>query len=155
MPRMLSRISADLQRMGRSKGLLPAHKDYKRFLILGKGRSGSNFLATSLASHPSVMAFGELFSDGGKRRDSIHWRCPGYYSTDEAVAQRRNKPIEFIDQTVFGEVSTKISAVGFKLFYHQARDDDWQGVWDHLIRPWTSESYICGAEITLRVWCPY
>jgi hypothetical protein len=37
------------------------HRDYTRFIILGRSRSGSNYLRGLLNSHRRIVAFGELF----------------------------------------------------------------------------------------------
>jgi hypothetical protein len=65
--RRLSKAAAFLGPRGR-------RREYKRFIILGEGRSGSNFLRGLLNSHPGILVFGELF----RFLDSIGWEFPEY-----------------------------------------------------------------------------
>lgn len=111
-------------------GLLPGHRDYTRFVILGRARTGSNFLASLLRSHCRIMCFGELFND--LRRDTIFWDYPGFEATPEALGLRERDPVAFIDTRVFASVPRHVKAVGFKLFYAHAQEERWRGVWDQL-----------------------
>ncbi|MDP9178577.1 MAG: sulfotransferase [Gemmatimonadota bacterium] len=111
-------------------GHLPGHRDYTRFIILGRPRTGSNFLASALRSHGGIICFGELFNY--LRPDTIIWDYPGFEVTPEMLALRERDPIEFIDSRVFARVPRHVKAVGFKLFYDQAQEERWRGVWDRL-----------------------
>jgi len=112
-------------------GLLGGHSDYHRFIILGMGRSGSNFLRGLLNSHSQIVAFGELF----RFYDSIGWEFSDY---DEYLQYRGLKslmqrdPIRFLEKKVFGKFSKLTSAVGFKIFYYHAIDYSREIVWTYL-----------------------
>lgn len=75
------------------------------------------------------MCFGELFHF---RRDTIFWDYPGFDVTPEALALRERDPLGFIDTRVFASVPHHVKAVGFKLFYNQAQEEDWRSVWNYL-----------------------
>ena len=58
------------------------------------GRTGSNFLVSSLQSQKNVIAFGEIFNNA--HYDRINWKYPGYRKSDIALEKRENSPQEFI-----------------------------------------------------------
>ncbi len=115
-------------------GLRIGQDRYTRFVILGRGRTGSNLLRTSLASHPDAVVFGELFNGRSRARGEINWGgSPGYRSQDaRSVALREQDAVAFLDRCVFAKMPSRIRAVGFKLFYYHAQEGDWQRVWDPL-----------------------
>lgn len=115
-----------------AKGLKSGQQDYVKFIILGRGRSGSNWLRTLLNSHPNVVAFGELFNNSSYRRRNIGWAVPGYRPTTAQLNLREQNPIEFIRKEIFAPMPVSVRAVGFKLFYYHARTDDRKIVWDYL-----------------------
>ncbi len=115
---------------GLALGLIPGHTRYTRFIIGGMGRTGSNFLSSSLRSHSRVIAYGELFNNAHHER--IGWAYPGPRSTPGLVELRERAPLEFIDEVVFRKAPRRIGAVGFKLFYYHAREEHWACVWPHL-----------------------
>lgn len=114
----------------RRRGVLSTHTNYVRFLILGMGRSGTNLLASSLRSHGEIVAFGEIFNTAN--HDRILWEYPGYNYTPRQIALRAKQPTAFIDSVVFQPMPAGTRAVGFKLFYYQARDEAWRDIWPHL-----------------------
>lgn len=124
------RIGQSTIDLGLALGLIPGHTDYTRFIIGGMGRTGSNFLTTSLRSHSQVIAYGEIFNNAHPER--IGWAYPGHQSTARTVALRERAPLEFIDTAVFRKAPRRIAAVGFKLFYYHAREEHWACVWPHL-----------------------
>jgi LPS sulfotransferase NodH len=114
-----------------SSGILGGQSDYCRFIILGRGRTGSNFLRGLLNSHSQVFAFGELFRD----RDSIGWEIPSYdrfLQNQQLVSFMNNDPVRFLEEKVFRKFPKRVSAVGFKLFYYHAQEDSRRVVWDFL-----------------------
>lgn len=119
---------------GRRARLTDGQRDYVRFVILGRGRTGSNLLRTSLSSHPNAVVHGELFNNAGRREPRIHWGgTPGYRTRDARLCRlRESAPLQFIDSAVFGPMPRGVRAVGFKLFYYHARQDDWLPAWGHL-----------------------
>jgi LPS sulfotransferase NodH len=109
---------------------LSGHLDYGRFIILGRGRTGSNFLRGLLNSHSRIIAFGELF----RSPDAIGWERPGYdrfQHSPPLVALMRNEPVRFLQKKVFRRFPRRIGAVGFKLFYYHAQDSA-GSVWTYL-----------------------
>jgi LPS sulfotransferase NodH len=120
----------NLRRAAVRYGLTPARRDFTPFIILGRGRSGSNFLASLLRSHPQVCCFGEVFHND--RHDTIFWDTPGYRVRPQDVDLRERDPIAFLDREVFGPVPKSIRAVGFKLFYYHAREEHWRILWSEL-----------------------
>jgi LPS sulfotransferase NodH len=110
-------------------GVIGGHVDYQKFIILGRARTGSNMLRGLLNSHSQIVAFGELF----RSTDSIGWDYPGYRSQPQhMLALIRDNPISFLETKVFKEFPQHVSAVGFKIFYAHAQDDQWKPVWSHL-----------------------
>jgi len=110
-------------------GLLQGHRDYTRFVILGRGRSGSNFLTSLLKSHNQVICFGEIFNNS--RQDIIRWRGQRY-TTSSDLLLRESDPIRFISTRVFSNLPKKIKAVGFKIFYYHAQEEKWKCIWPYL-----------------------
>ena len=103
---------------------------YGRFLIVGKGRTGTNFLRLMLDDHPAVIAHGELF----REHDRVDSRLVRPLQSSRALRQKLTDPVEFIEEKVFRPLPRSVGAVGFKLFYYHAREPDWRVVWDHLQR---------------------
>ena len=114
----------------------------RHFLLLAHPRSGSTLLLRSLADHPNVKMFGELFNDeederqrafAGRRRSGADLQAGSdasdYYKEGEDGA-------EFLRQRVLRNSSPdpNIKAIGFKLFYCQARENPYvKTVWEYLL----------------------
>lgn len=112
-------------------GLIEGHRHYQKFIILGMGRTGSNMLATSLRSHSQVVVFGEIFNNN---HELILWEYPGYarYRTLESALSLRESDIKsFLNKLVFRRFPKNISAVGFKLFYYHAQEENWKCIWPY------------------------
>lgn len=120
--------SPTLRNFALDMGLLPGHSDYARFIILGRSRSGSNLLRGLLNAHPQVMAFGEIFQN----KDEISWGLSGYPQNRKLQEQFLHEPVALLQEQVFRKQSKDVRAVGFKIFYYHAQDDDWRPVWDFL-----------------------
>lgn len=115
----------------RDLGILDGHKDYCRFVVVGKGRSGSNFLFGLLNSHSQIFTFGEIF----RRPNSIGWDRPGYREYLQSrymISLMQDNPVFFLEKEVFRKFPRNITAVGFKIFYHQAKGDSRESVWNFL-----------------------
>lgn len=120
-----------LKRSALELGLLDGHSDYCKFFILGRGRSGSNFLRGLLNSHSRIVVFGELF----RSFDSIGWEFPdyeGYLRSPRLRTMAQHAPVEFLRKKVFRKFPEEVAAVGFKLFYYHAQEDSRQPVWNFL-----------------------
>ena len=109
-------------------GFLRGRQDYTRFIILGRSRTGSNFLRGLLNSHDQVLVFGEIFQN----KNTIGWAMPGYSNNDRLMLEFHQEPVKFIENRVYKKFPANIRAVGFKIFYYHAHDDAWLPIWDYL-----------------------
>jgi LPS sulfotransferase NodH len=103
-------------------------KEYTRFIILSRSRTGSNFLRGLLNAHSQVITYSEMF----KNNKAIEWGFPGYNDAKATLALFQNDPVEFLKKKVFTKYPRKTAAVGFKLFYYHAKDSQWSGLWSFL-----------------------
>jgi LPS sulfotransferase NodH len=106
-------------------GLLKGHTEYTRFIILGRSRTGSNFLRGLIDSHPAVMSLGEVF----RNREEIDFDNPDYLSSEAVLALYQSDPVGFLETVIFRIVPQQISALGFKLFYYHARTPPFDAIW--------------------------
>lgn len=74
------------------------HKNYRRFVVLSRARSGSNLLMSLLNSHPNVYGRGEVFT------------------------HLQGREIATTLDEVFSRYPYYTKAVGFKLFYYHPID---------------------------------
>jgi LPS sulfotransferase NodH len=81
------------------------HKDYTRFIVLTRSRTGSNMLISCLNSHPAIHAESEIF------------------------ARLNGRSNEEILNEVFCRRGRSIKAVGFKIFYYHPLDDERKHIW--------------------------
>ncbi|MFC2023151.1 sulfotransferase [Chloroflexota bacterium] len=123
-------LRALLTHYSRVSGIAPGHRDYERFVILGTGRTGSNFLQSLLNSHSEIIAFGELL----QTFDVIRWDYDHYRrdAPRRQLSACQDDPIGFLETHVFARFPEGISAVGFKLFYTHAQHTRQKSVWTHL-----------------------
>lgn len=117
-----------MQNLIRNWGLMNGHTNYQKFIILGRSRSGSNFLRGLMNSHSQIHVFGEIFQN----KDQIGWAMDGYPQDLRILQEFRDHAVDFLEQRVFHKFPRRIQAVGFKLFYYHARDESWSPVWDYL-----------------------
>ena len=89
-------------------GCLLGHRNYRRFIILTRGRTGSNMLLQMLNSHPNVYTEGEIFM------------------------YLQNKSLDYKLSRIYRRVPWRLKAVGFKLFYDHPVDDTSGALWDKL-----------------------
>lgn len=113
-------------------GLRTGQRNYTKFIILGRGRSGSTWLRTLLNSHEHIRCFGELFNAKTLGKNSIGWSVPGYRTKGAQLTQLQTDPVAFVRDEVFAPMPVHIEAVGFKLFYYHARNGDLEAIWDYL-----------------------
>ena len=109
-------------------GLVAAWRGYERFVILGRGRSGSNLLRSLIDAHSRTKTFGELF----RQEDFVGWDTEGYIGARRGLELFHNDPARFLDTKVFRKYPRRVSAVGFKLFYNHARQQNWEPVWPYV-----------------------
>jgi len=89
-------------------GVGPGHRQYRKFVIVSRARTGSNLLVSLLNSHPQVDARGEL------------------------LRELRGASVEARLDHIYGRKPRRIQAVGFKLFYYHPLDDRQAPVWARL-----------------------
>lgn len=100
---------SDIVRVGKYRlGRVFGSTDYTPFIILSRSRTGSNFLNSSLSSHPNVHVKGEHF--GHLRGDTIEAR----------------------HAQVFGKQPGWIKAAGCKVFYYHPHYGDPAPLFDML-----------------------
>lgn len=121
-------LAYHLRRGARALGLLPSHREYRPFLILGKGRTGSSFLRSLLNSHPGIVAYAELFVS----YDHPSWDVPYVPLSRGVIRTLRRDPARFLERHVFRRHPPSVAAVGLKMLYDHARHDAWRHVWDLL-----------------------
>jgi LPS sulfotransferase NodH len=121
MANLLRNLALDL-------GLKKTHRDYTRFIVLGRSRTGSNFLRGLLGSHPGVVVYGEIL----KNDQSVEWGADGMDAGGRALELLREDTSRFLDEVVFRKYPLEIGAVGFKLFYYHARENLARPAWDYL-----------------------
>lgn len=85
------------------------HRAYRRYVILAHARSGSNLLVYSLRSDPRVVSFGEIFHP----HDTLVMPLS---ETPGLRYLHRQRPLQFLQQAVYGGYARGIEAVGFKVF---------------------------------------
>lgn len=123
-----NRTYPTLQKYALDAGLLPGDTRYTRFIILGRSRVGSNFLRGLLNSHHQIRVFGEIFQN----KDEIGWAMPGYRQSSKDKQLFLQQPVEFVQKKVFHAFPPHIAAVGFKIFYYHASDEQWAPLWSYL-----------------------
>lgn len=83
-------------------------KDFERFIILSRARTGSTLLQLMLNSHPAIHAKSEIFT-----------RLYG-------------SSVETVFNDIFAPHPKSIKAVGFKIFYNHPLDDHSETVWKEM-----------------------
>ncbi|MFN3917678.1 MAG: Stf0 family sulfotransferase [Flavobacteriales bacterium] len=81
-------------------------KAYKKFIIITRSRTGSNFLISLLNDHPNIHALGEEYSKIGSKSTQRIWN------------------------QIFCKKPKNIHLVGFKLFYYHPLDSEDKSVWE-------------------------
>ena len=87
------------------EGKVFTYTEYSPFVILCSERTGSNLLISYLNSHPRIRAYGELFNFE-------------YIFPNPAMVYN---PQYYLEKCIFRPYPPHIQAVGYKMFYHQAR----------------------------------
>lgn len=108
------------------KDYLTSSFDYTKFIIVGRSRTGSNFLRSLLNSHRNVIAYGEIV------QKPEEWDHTGYFHSPKEPWPHQHDPLVLVDKEIFRKYPRRISAVGFKLFYYHARKDPWKPIWSYL-----------------------
>jgi LPS sulfotransferase NodH len=121
-------MSSILRDLALDLGLKKGHSDFTRFIILGRSRTGSNFLRSLLGSHPGVIVYGEIL----KNDEAVQWGVDGMDGGGRSLKLLREDAPRFLDEVVFHKQPVEICAVGFKLFYYHAQENLARPAWDYL-----------------------
>jgi len=89
-------------------------------------------LVDRLNGHSQALTFGELF----RSPEAVGWDVPPFvsYQNQKLLTLYRSDPITFLEECVFRRWPSSYKAVGFKLFYYQARVPPQSFVWDYLVK---------------------
>ncbi len=117
-----------MRNIAQEMGLLSGSTAYTKFIILGRSRTGSNFLRSLLNDHSQVETYGEIF----RSKESMDWDHIGLLQNAKMQRQLREDPAVFVSQRVFRRYPKEIAAVGFKIFYYHAQDAEWRAIWPFL-----------------------
>lgn len=117
-----------LQRLALDWGLVRGRRDYARFILLGRSRTGSNLIRGLLNAHSGVTVLGEIF----KNPEAVEWGMPGFPQGGRSLELYRTQPIRFLEEHVFPKMPSGTQALGFKIFYYHASAHPWTAIWGHL-----------------------
>lgn len=109
--------------------LVTGHRDYTKFIILSRSRTGSNLLTNLLQSHQNMRLFYELFSKNYKPKKFWEFINQDFKKLYQI---KQDNPVIFLNRLVFREMPKYISAVGFKLFYYHAQKEKERAIWNYL-----------------------
>ena len=112
---------------GLSRGIIPAAAAYTKFIILSAPRSGTNMLRTTLASHPQIHAYGEIFNEN---HIPTNYGFPA--SMKQIMRARLKEPEAYIQELVFRKYLAGTKAVGFKMMYHHPQSASYRRAWSCL-----------------------
>lgn len=125
---VLRRAQVQLPNVAVDLRLWPGGHDYTPFLIVSRGRSGTNLLKSLINDHPGGRCFGEVFNRYGR----AGWGIPGYRRSAVCDREISRDPVDYLDRRIYRRYPRHIQAVGFKIFYYHARNSEWADVWPHL-----------------------
>jgi LPS sulfotransferase NodH len=117
-----------VEKLALDLGLMKGGTAYTRFIILGRSRTGSNFLRGLISDNPQVISVGEIF----RNEDRIDWDSPHFSSNASVLAAYQSDPVTFINKYLFRKFPVDIKAVGFKLFYYHAQNPPFNSIWKYL-----------------------
>jgi LPS sulfotransferase NodH len=109
MTTTLVKLGRAQRRLGFRLASVAGHRDYRRFIVLTRARTGSNMLLSMLNSHPAIRAQGELFARVSRARAD-----------------------DVLRKALFSRVPRHVQAVGFKIFYYHPLGDQSSLIWDQL-----------------------
>lgn len=95
-------------------GILKGQTDYTKYIILGRSRTGSNFLRGLLNSHPNIVC-----------------KTEEYRTWDRKTFGEFN-PVNHLEKKIFRKYWKKYKAVGFKLFYYHCSKPQNLKLWEYL-----------------------
>ena len=101
-------MSGFFEYLSQRKDALFQYKKYTKFIVLGRSRTGSNFLISLLRTHPEIIAHNDLFKRLAQKSCTEIWG------------------------ETFTKKTRKIKYVGFKIFYYHPIDSQDRSVWDFI-----------------------
>jgi len=122
------KLKTYLRKLADEIGIRRSQHNYVKFILLGRSRTGSNFVRGLLNSHPQIIAFGEIFVSN----QQITWGLEEYSSSQHDLLLFQRDPTAFLQQALFRDYPRGIAAVGFKLFYYHARENGLEVLWSYL-----------------------
>lgn len=125
---LVSLQQPSVEQLAMDLGLRKGQRDYARFILLGRSRTGSNYLRSLLNSHPAVRVLGEIF----RNNDSLDWGLDGYPDPKRVLPQYQADPVGFLERYIFRSLPKQMQAFGFKIFYYHAQAEPWKRVWNSL-----------------------
>lgn len=128
MEKFIHNLRKKLKTVGLEVGLIPSTLNYTKFIILGRSRTGSNFLRSLLNSHPAALVLGEIF----RNQDTIDFDHPEFPTTERIIKIYQSDPEKFLKSVVFRKIPAKFQALGFKLFYYHAREKPFSRIWQSI-----------------------
>lgn len=108
----------------------------KRFVLLGNRRTGSTVVGNALADHPQVLFYGEIFHKVIARRSAEAGRRTLGAGVKRSlpngipVCLDSDSGYEYLKGLFSQELAYR--AIGFKIFYFQAREGSIASAWDLL-----------------------
>lgn len=84
------------------------NRDYRRFIVLARSRTGSNLLVSLINRHRRLHCLGEIFKD------------------------RRGRDLGMLMRRAFPRYPRRVEAAGVKVFYYHPRDDVSGELWRRL-----------------------
>ena len=116
-----------LEKIG-PRAWLRRNRDFTRFVLLGRSRTGSNLVRGMLSSRQDVRLYGEIF----KNPDSIEWGFDHPCNDKRQLDLYRRDPVRFLLSEVWRAQPGGVRAVGFKLFYYHAQTSPRIKIWQML-----------------------
>lgn len=111
-----------------------------KFIIVGMPRTGSTLVQTTLAQHPHIATFGELFHWVQTEREGAH--AIQTESGKRFFDPEREDPISFLQDAVWSRTDLDAQAVGFKLFDEYVLADNTRDLFEQLKAAWPDLSVI-------------
>lgn len=111
VPKLLKWIPIFIHKYLQALRIVKGSEEYTRFIILGRSRTGSNFLKGLLNSHPNILTYEETFRGADKQNYDV-------------IKKLSN---------VWNKYPRKIKAVGFKLFYYHSHKGENQRLWKKIL----------------------
>jgi hypothetical protein len=125
---LVRKVAYTAKKLALETGITGGHHNYVRFIVLGRSRVGSNFLLGHLNSHPHIIGLGEILRFEETKSGDV----PSFLQSRKLLDLRNQDPVRFLEKEVFKKYPTRISAVGFKLFYYHAQNELGQTAWHYL-----------------------